>query len=44
VSDHYLVADRLSGVDSALKILELDQRGAHAVEICMSVKLSDDHD
>jgi hypothetical protein len=44
VSDRYLVVGGLSGVDSALEILEFDQTGAHAAEICISVKLSDDHD
>jgi hypothetical protein len=42
--DRYLVAGGLSGVNPALEILEFDQTVAHAAEICISVKLSNDHD
>jgi hypothetical protein len=44
VSDRDLVAGGLSGVDSALEVLAFDQTGAHAVEICIAVVLSNDHD
>ena len=44
VSDRHLFAGGVSGVDSALEILEFDQTGAHAAEICIAVKLSNDHD
>ncbi len=33
-----------SAVESALKILEFDQAGSDAIEICIAVILSDDHD